>query len=102
MEPTAEGGSIRARLDRIDRLQAAIVAELAELRAEVASLLPEDDGAGDLAEHNLISVQAAAERWCMPADSLRHRLRHDPDLGVKRGNVWSVSVPRLVRRLKRW
>lgn len=86
-------------LEKVDRL-----AELvAELRAEVAAMVAEDEceKANDLADHNLISVQAASERWHIPADTLRHKLRAERHLGVKRGNVWWVSLPRLARRLRR-
>lgn len=87
-----------ALLDRIDMA----IRELYAIRAEVAALLPaEVNGTDDLAEHNLISVQAASERWCIPPDTLRHKLREDGDLGVKRGNVWLVSAPRFARRLRR-
>ncbi len=86
------GAALLARLD-------AAIRELQAIRTEVAAALPptEENGTDDLAEHSLVSVQAAAERFNIPSDTLRHKLRNDPGLGLKRGGVWQVSVPRLTR-----
>ena len=93
-----EAAAILARLD-------AIMAELAELRAEVAASLPtpaaEGNGldAADLADGNLLDTHAAAARFGIPADCLRRwarETRNTPgdEIGRRKGGRWLVSIPR--------
>ena len=92
------GEALLARLD-------AALNEVAEVRRQVVELMPPAaaNGAGtdadDFAEHNVVSVQAASERWNVPQDTLRHWCRHEQGLGVRSGNVWRISAPALRRRL---
>jgi hypothetical protein len=83
-------------------------AELSRFRAELVALMPPaatngagSEGADDFEEHNVVSVQAASERWHVPQDTLRHWARHEAGLGIRTGNVWRISVPALRRRLAR-
>ena len=90
-----EAADILARLD-------AIMAELAELRAEVAGShqhgenLPDD--ADDLAPEHLLDTHSASARFGYPQDTIRKWCRTE-DLGVMRGGRWLVSIPRLQRRI---
>jgi hypothetical protein len=93
-------GDLLARIDRI-------MAELAELRAEVAAadvaseVSPDyavDYAVDDLADANLLEVSTAAARFNRPQDSIRWMCRHR-NCGVKRANRWMASAPRLSRYL---
>ena len=96
----SEAADILARLD-------AIMSELAELRAEVAALIPPAEGNGldaaDLAPEHLLDTHAAAARFGIPADCLRRwarETRNTPDeIGMRKGGRWLVSIPRLQRRI---
>jgi len=98
-------------LERIDR----VLAELLELRDEVAAFLPTHGmprpdsgkavgevftGAGDansdLAPEHLIEITQAVERFNRPADLLRWICRKQ-GCGVKVGGRWQVSARRLER-----
>ena len=94
--------AILARLD-------AVVAELLELRAEVAAEMPDvghfqplQTGNGldadDLSPEHLLDTHAAQERFGYPQDTIRKWCRTE-GLGVMRGGRWLVSVPRLQRRI---
>ena len=94
--------------DLLRRLDA-VLAELAELRAEVAAILPapDDDAKGvcttdtlgdDLAPEHLIEISTAVERFNRPADSLRWICRKQ-GCGVKVAGRWMASEPRLARYL---
>lgn len=92
----ATGEALLARLD-------AALSEVAEVRRQVVELMPPAaaNGADDFAEHNVVSVQAASERFYVPQDTLRCWARREQGLGVRSGNVWRISVPALRRRLAR-
>ena len=67
-----------ALLDRLDR----IMAELAELRAEVAasqSTAPVNglDAGDDFTPEHMIEISTAVERFNRPADTLRYWCRHE-------------------------
>src|SRR5262245_38416078 len=88
-------------LQRLDR----IMAELAELRAElVAVSLPASAAEGngldvdDLADTNLLDTTSAQERFGYDRHTLARWCRME-GLGVRRGGRWLVSIPRLQRRL---
>jgi hypothetical protein len=83
-----EAADILARLD-------AIMAELAELRAEVVASLPAPEGNGldvdDLAPENLLDTHAASARFGFPRDTIAKWCREEC-LGVKVGGRWLASA----------
>jgi hypothetical protein len=85
-------------LERIDR----IMAELAELRAELAGAEAAEvenfHFADDLATGNLIEVSTAVARFNRPPDSIRWMCRTQ-GCGKKVGGRWLVSPLRLARYL---
>jgi hypothetical protein len=93
----------------IVRLDAAI-AELAEVRRQLAEMLPapaaDEKGtitigtlaADDLSDEHLIEVSTAVERFNRPADTIRFWCRRE-GCGKKVGGRWLASVPRIERRL---
>ena len=85
----------------IERLDA-IIAELAELRAQVAASTPPTcnglDASDDFAPEHLIDTHAAAERFSHPRDTVAKWCRED-GCGIRRGARWLVSIPRLQRHL---
>ena len=87
-----------ALLARVD----AALSELAEIRRQVAALLPpvEENGldADDLADGNLLDTTSAAERFSYDRHTLARWCRME-GLGIRRGGRWWVSVPRLQRRI---
>ena len=86
----SEAAAILARLD-------AILAELAELRAEVVAMMPPAD---DFAPDHLIEISTAVDRFNRPADTIRYWCRREGD-GKKVQGRWLASAPRIERRLKR-
>ena len=88
----SEAADILARLD-------AIMAELAELRAEVAATMPapaaEGNGldAADLADGNLLDTHAAAARFGIPADCLRRWARETRNTPGEIGPLVSARWP---------
>lgn len=93
-----EAADIVARLD-------AAIAELVELRAEVARdhhppiiVARHDNDADDLSPDSLLDTHAAQERFGYPSDTIRKWCRTE-GLGVMQGGRWLVSVPRLQRRI---
>jgi len=102
--------AVEVALQRLDGIQA----QLSALRRELVEALGDDErGVGivdtlggeeddDLAPVNLISVPAAADRFCRPADSIRFLCRNRA-AGIKIDGTWFVSVPRLERYMaSRW
>jgi hypothetical protein len=97
-----EAAAILARLD-------AIMAELAELRAEVVASMPVSATEGncldadDLADGNLLDTHAAAARFGIPADCLRRWARETRNtagaIGRRKGGRWLVSIQRVQRRI---
>ena len=94
-----EAEAILRRLDRI-------LAELIELRAELAATRLDDDEKGlsnvytladDLSPGNLVDTHAAAARFGFPRDKIAKWCREGS--GVKRGGRWLASVPRLRERI---
>jgi len=83
-----------ALLRRLD----AIVAEMAELRAEMVELLPSATGNGldasdDGLPEPLLDATAIAAELNIPIDTVRYAARHK-HIGHKQGGVWRISLPR--------